>query len=212
VQAVDDVAEHDILYGEFDSPHVQYFLSRGLQYIHILSRAETYEARIKLLGASWPKCNWGFFYVDLERANQISNEVFGLHMGKQNREEFSLLHPPYVEDQDAGPSDAWHWAYEHESRTTFAFAHSLSLLHERAYCMWDFARLDGWPLFQEPWKPCERFPFAYHEETAKAESRRAEIRESRKRRLEIYLQGGRGWWSADDESKVIWPPGKGPGR
>jgi hypothetical protein len=34
------------------------------------------------------------------------------------------------------------------------------------------------------------------------------IEESKKRRTEIFKAGGRGWWSENDESKVVWEEGK----
>ncbi|TGO54815.1 hypothetical protein BOTNAR_0258g00080 [Botryotinia narcissicola] len=35
-------------------------------------------------------------------------------------------------------------------------------------------------------------------------------KESMERRGRIYLAGGRGWWTAEDESKVVWPHGCAP--
>ena len=39
------------------------------------------------------------------------------------------------------------------------------------------------------------------------ERRESEMQKSFKARHKIWKRGGRGWWSEEDESRVVWPPG-----
>jgi len=58
-------------------------------------------------------------------------------------------------------------------------------------------------IFEEDWDEDGRAPYI--------EARSMELRvASQKRREQIHFNGGRGWWSFDDESKIIWPGGQEP--
>jgi hypothetical protein len=75
--------------------------------------------------------------------------------------------------------------------------------------MWDLPRLDDFGIFQKPWDVDDALNISrlnsYHEEQL-----RTVMEMSWKPRSQIYRAGGRGWWCAGDESRIIWKSGKAP--
>jgi len=69
--------------------------------------------------------------------------------------------------------------------------------------MWDRGTLEEMGIFEDDWDELGR---ALWREMVSRELREA----SHKRREEIYRAGGRGWWSFEDESRIVWPDGKEP--
>jgi hypothetical protein len=127
---------------------------------------------------------------------------------ERDEEELARRYPPFVEESDTGPADAWRWAYQDENCQDFNYPNYRSPLRQRGYCMWDRARLDEWHILEHPWhrpiRPKLLSGETFHRERAARDTR---MQESWRIRCLIYKDGGRGWWSMGDESKVIWPPG-----
>jgi hypothetical protein len=90
------------------------------------------------------------------------------------------------------------WAY-------FVNSESLISTREWGYVMWDRSRLDGMGIFEDDWVEREAEPPS--EDIIR---RREQRLASTQRRGEIYWAGGRGWWSFNDESKVVWPNRREP--
>lgn len=63
--------------------------------------------------------------------------------------------------------------------------------------------LEEMGIFEDEWDESGRAPWR---EGAWRELRQA----SHKRREKIYRAGGRGWWSFEDKSRIVWPDGKEP--
>ena len=209
--AFNDIAEHDIAWGEFsveygnriDSEFIQHLLSLGLAHLHRIVLAETYEARYKLLYSNYPPHNSKFLYKGLKTANEHDDGVY-LSDYTQD-EELAHITSPFVQDSDTGPTDAWRWAHQDETCAHFLNSDSQKLLREWGYVMWDRARLNKWDTFQMPWETPHTSASA-GEET----QRIAEMQASFDQRSKIYMAGGRGWWSLGDESKIIWSCKKNP--
>lgn len=76
-------------------------------------------------------------------------------------------------------------------------------LRRRGYVMWDHSRLVNWGFFRFQWHPMPR-------EDPDTDDGRDAFREavmmilSWRRRRELYDRGARGWWSENDESKLVW--------
>ena len=68
--------------------------------------------------------------------------------------------------------------------------------------MFDHDGLCKWNILSKPFKPADR---AKPEERALAALRNDHIEESWDARSKIWQQGGRGWWSENDQSKLVWP-------
>ena len=209
--AFNDIAEHDIAWGEFsveygdriDSEFIQHLLSLGLAHLHRIVLAETYEARYKLLYSNYPPHNSNFLYEGLKMANEHDDGVY-LSDYTQD-EELAHITSPFVQDSDTGPTDAWRWTHQDETCANFLNSDSQKPLREWGYVMWDRARLNKWDTFQMPWETPHTSASA-GEETQRV----AEMQVSFDQRSKIYMAGGRGWWSLGDESKIIWSCKKNP--
>ena len=214
--AFNEITDHDVAWGasgiedafDLDLQYVQHILSLGLAYLHAVATAETYEERYGLLSDSFPKGKINeFLHEGLNLANEPGGGVELSEYDQNDEEDFSRHHAPFVHESDPGPATAWRWAHQHETRATFVYADSQSFLRERGYVLWDLSRLEAWPVFQQHWEP----PDTTAASTDRASYRAAlYLREKCKRRSQIYKLGGRGWWSPDDESKVVYLPGVGP--
>ncbi|RDL35268.1 uncharacterized protein BP5553_07199 [Venustampulla echinocandica] len=211
--AFNEIADHDVAWGsagiedafDLDSRRIQHTLSLGLAYLYKIVVAETYNERYKLLYNLYPKYLVdGFLYEGLSLANEPADALELAEYDQDDEKEFDRRYSPFVRELDLGPIQAWRWAHQHETRATFVYASPQSALREQGYVFWDLSRLEAWPAFQSPWEPPD---------TTAADNERISYRASLAmrdkciRRAQIYGLGGRGWWSPDDESKVVYPPG-----
>ncbi|RFU35659.1 hypothetical protein B7463_g715, partial [Scytalidium lignicola] len=197
-----DIAEHDIEWGHFcveygyiiDSEFMQHVLSRGLASLHQIILADTYEARHKLLHSGLPPYHEEFLYEGLKAANDPDDRVFLCDYTQDD--ELAHIKSPFIQDSDTGPSDAWRWAHQNQTCKNFVYSNSQQPLRNSGYVMWDCVRLNKWNIFQKPWEA-----FYVADEAAQ---RSAEMRVSFDQRSKIYVAGGRGWWSLEDQSQIIW--------
>lgn len=212
-QAFNDIAEHDIAWGEFrveygdqrDSVFIQYLLSLGLETLRRISMAETYEARYELLYSGYhPKFRDYFLYEALNCANRVDDGVYLSDF--TSIDEWTHIRPPFFDDPDTGPTDIWRWAHQDETWANFVNQDNRKTLREWGFVMWDHARLDESSIFQSRWEPL----YPNDEESRADIQRRAEMEASWEARSRIYMIGGRGWWSFGDHSKIIRPNGKAP--
>ena len=200
-----DIAEHDVAWGEFwveyvdtkavGSGYIQPLLARGLPHVRRLVSAETYEQRYALLGHA---PDWISEFV--HEALLISNDPDdGIRLSEYtNIDELRHITPPFFNDSDAGPEKAWRWAHDRDTCIGFVNSGIRRQIREWGYVFWDNSRLDKFEALETPWQlPDEDPPVDY-----------TEMRKSHDRRSQIYMAGGRGWWSWEDETKVIWPNGK----
>jgi hypothetical protein len=127
----------------------------------------------------------GILYETLKRANRSDDELYLSDYTPEDDENLALRHPPFVQDQDTGPADAWRWAHQDETRLNFVYSDSQIALRSRGYCMWDGVRLDAWNVFQGPWEAPD-YPFHGNDQT----SRKAEMR-GRTERSRRLKQAGR---------------------
>ncbi|KAJ9646962.1 hypothetical protein H2204_000654 [Knufia peltigerae] len=208
-----EITEHDVTWGatgiqdahELDSPYIQHILSLGLAKLHAIAVAKTYDERRRLFYTPYPAANTEFLREGLILANerfdgvQLS-EYHDRHGGEGRAEHLFAL---FFREPDTGPSEAWSWAHQRETRAAFVYSKGTKGLRERGYVFWDRSRLETWPVFQSPWVS----PYRYYEIE---EVRTGPYREKCPRRAQIYALGGRGWWSPSDETKVIYPPGQSP--
>ena len=103
-------------------------------------------------------------------------------------------------DPDPGPYNAWFWAHLHPGDHMFLWSGEHKPLRRRGYVMWDHSRLvDEWNLFSKPYEAPEG------DAVCGSTYSREYMKYSYKRRPQIFDAGGTGWWSKDDESKIVWP-------
>ena len=214
--AFDDVAAHDLGWaGEWsiewiidyyvgDPSWKEALISQGLAKITEMKNAKTYEARSKLTNCKdryCPDLNDSFLVQALFEGfmddNGVAEELENMTMAQAKEASKSAS---YIEP-DQGPFEAWKWAYEKCYANCYFYSENW-FFRQRAYVMWNSARLASWGLFEtrredisqeinDAWRPNQ----AAEEEQA----------ESLRLRKDIHSRGGRGWWSRDDHSKISWP-------
>ena len=181
------------------TPH---YLTRGLSYLRRVFNAVTYDDRCRLLKSQKKECPGGtFLYVTM--CPGIITELRQVRNYKEDLRDRFCTTPSL--DGDRGPKEAWIWYWtEYPTlRHTEGGLHKKNLLG-RAYVMWDYARLAKWGLLDCDWFLLPWRPIATWDDRQRHES---EMQKSFKARHKIWKRGGRGWWSEEDESRVVWPPG-----
>ncbi|KAI9775732.1 MAG: hypothetical protein M1839_000934 [Geoglossum umbratile] len=208
--AFNDIAEHDIVWGKFnvrfgdriDSPYIQHLLSFGLQKLHQISTAETYEARHTLLYSRYgPEVTINFLYEALRLANKadgLGDPFPGFTLENQR----TLAKAPFFRDPDTGPADVWRWTHNDGTRYRLIYRKHQPRLREWGYVMWDRSRFDDIGIFNSPWKPREISADASWEQYRKVKRQTEYMRSSWAARSGIFALGGRGWWSWGDSSKI----------
>ena len=209
-----DVAKHDVDWGEDCIPWVNMFgdkemfykkrcLLNGLEFVFQLSTARTYVDRHKLLSSS--QGSEGSYLSNALKPSPLLQSQ-GATLEEYNDEEESLfVQPPFDEDNDSGPAEAWRWAHAASTENRFYFLEDHRPLRQRGYVMWDLKRLLDWHLLEKPVEDLisrhVRDNYGRWERAAEEE----EQMESWEERSRIWQEGGRGWWAPGDESQIQWP-------
>jgi hypothetical protein len=202
--AFNDIAEHDIVWGDrsineidvvefgdrFDSPLVQGILSHGLVCLRRLIDADSYNVRHQILCSPGSDYNWNFLHEAL--MNELWRSDDGKFLADYRRKDEAALardHAAFAPDPDHGPADAWRWAHQDETRRGFLYSFNQVLLRARGYCMWDRERLNGWSVFQQPWRPPD-----YPHRGEQASQRRSEMASSQLWRSTLLANGRHGYY------------------
>ena len=212
-----DVAKHDVEWGCNSVPYIQgdfrigenmykSYVARGLEYVHRLVTADTYDARYDILEERDPQpCGIGNFGNRLSDVLEFQVEDDGVPL-KDYTEQLKTLHigPPFLNDSDSGPMEAWRWANWKSSRVQFYFREDHRPLRQRGYVMWDLQRLLNWKFLEKPVEDVVAPRWPGYPEQLRRQDERNEQRESFKERSRIWVHGGRGWWAPGDESHIRW--------
>ncbi|CAH0038431.1 unnamed protein product [Clonostachys rhizophaga] len=195
-----DVAAHDVLWGEFQvepalwlgSPELQFFLFKGLGAIRRIAAAKTYAEQQKLFNGI-P----GTRHLNLHRA------LKDFSYKESTTEDDSIPSFATSEDYDQGPFLIWKRAQKLGTLTNRAMLRSLG------YVMWNQERLDNLGILQEQEWQLQRLV----RDSLPNDSPVHEVTDERwlaswRERSRIHEQGGTGWWDFDDESQVVWPERK----
>jgi hypothetical protein len=194
-----------------DSPYIQHFLSLGLQKIHQIATAGTYEARHTLLYSRYyPSFTFDFLYRALKRANEADGRNDRFFFGFTLEEKRTPIKAPFFHDPDSGPADIWRWTHRDGTRNRFVYQDHQPPLRGWGYVMWDGSRFDDIGVFESPWEPLEISLGTRLERHREIVRHFAYMRSSWDARSTIFALGGRGWWSRGDTSKVVWPGWKKP--
>lgn len=213
--AFNDIVNHDVFWGSTNiehakgtsSPYIQAILGRGLAHLHKIARADSYFARRHLIYTLYPPYSNKFLNRGLEASHPVNDPIALLDRA---------LIPPFFRDDVSGPEDAWRWAYKHQLQThpwagRFSFKQHRSV-RRSGYVMWDRLRLDVCGIFQKQWLDLWIESGCTEDEEdqgwLKAAISRRILEASWKRRSQIYLAGGGGWWDFGDEGKLEWAKGK----
>ncbi|KAI9780859.1 MAG: hypothetical protein M1839_006486 [Geoglossum umbratile] len=214
--AFNDVVRHDIVWGsveidyadEIDNGFIQRLLADGLQRLHDITTADTYEARYKLLesrdlcgapygepGGYVPCCVLEFLHEPLQECHNQLN-------GSSLEEKFmGWLCPrtslPFFNDSDVGPEKALQWGH--------ARGFSLGHVDEEfinqdvnwpirawGYVFWNLERLNASGILENEWD--------WKDPRESSGSSDNELLESWEAREAVYRRGITGYWNGEDES------------
>lgn len=203
--AFNDVAEHDVEWGESSIPwlndesapdnyYKEHLLSLGLKYLRRLVTASTYQERYKLLELK-PEAD--ALYSALSVAADAYEDIPLANLTEQERALY--IKPQCFKDSDIGPAEAWRWAYMGETTSDQYFMPYQRPMRRFGYVMYDYDRLCSWPEFHGPFKPAS----TYDREVRNRNHR--EMMDSWRKRSDLWLDGARGYWSDGDKSKLVWP-------
>ena len=210
-----DVAEHDVDWGELHIEwvdtfgrneiwHKEGYLLKGLEFIFQLVTTTTYDDRHRLFTSNHG--SKGSFLSDALTPSRVPYHG-GAPLEEYNEEEERMfVSPPFDDDLDSGPAEAWRWAHATCTKDRFYFLKDHRRFRQRGYVMWDYTRLLGWNFFDLPIQalPPEQLP-TYSPERFERETKRKMQKDSFTERERIWAKGGRGWWAPGDESHIRWP-------
>ena len=111
----------------------------------------------------------------------------------------------FSDDSDTGPKTAWQWAHWNLSMYHAVGSYKHTCLLRHGYVMWDHTRVEDFYNPSVEWN--FHSPYSGEEAQTKrsiVENERETMMRSWQRRSDIFRKGGRGWWSFEDESQVVW--------
>lgn len=203
-----DVAEHDVSYGahaldyselwngRIDHPAVQHILTLGLRKIQEIGACDTFKSRVEMLGTATIE-NYYFFnnamrFIDFYQA---SGQGTGLLTGK-----------PFHDDGDTGGRVMHQMAW---APGRYWFNDPVDWLDRRwGHVMWDHERFQDLGVMGPPGPPFgHSWSRAHGSERGIPED---EMEASVKERCRIWSRGGRGYWTKNDSSRVVYPRGVDP--
>ncbi|PQE17897.1 zinc finger domain-containing protein [Rutstroemia sp. NJR-2017a BBW] len=215
-QGFDELVDHDIAwiedfrwYASFDSPEeIEARIARGLFAVRDMVEAKSYEQMLKAYKRSYEKPS--FFLLD----HGLSNSTHGTFPKSEDHEywleDFSeeeddafIKKPVWCDDEDEGPELIWRWAHSWFHGADFVLCEQHRFEREWGYVMWDYARILQLRVMENEWTKTPNDVYVSGKGSGPP-------KESLERKWKIYRAGGRGWWSADDESKVVWRGGCAP--
>ena len=128
------------------------YLSLGLTRLHHLILANTTKQRNQLL---FDQLLTGKNHL---HAGLSSQDTFGDSSPSDltGEEERSLITRQLAADDDPGPRDAWRWAHADSRPAGWYYTRQRDDLRQRAYVMWDSARLARWKILARDWASLPR--------------------------------------------------------
>ncbi|KAK4120111.1 hypothetical protein N657DRAFT_649458 [Parathielavia appendiculata] len=209
-EASRDIVAHDVFFGEISIDYLtpgeddryHTWLSQGVEFVYNLTVADSYDAKHSMLQSaldSRPRC------VNLlEALVAFLDGLYlpdGNNMEQLSEEELRSFTPghaydPAQDDIDRGPYESWrHTRADLRLETSLMHADD-GWLRERAYVFWDQDRVQTYfrAGFGEGPSPDAIREREYHD-----------MLDTFAQRSKIWRKGGRGYWSTDDTSRIVWP-------
>jgi hypothetical protein len=174
-------------------------ISQGLEFIDRLDSAANYNEKLELLTSKF----------DAESASLASALYEANHeqpdktLAEYENEELERLQALGEQDSDvdSGPYDVWSWANQDELTAMFIYAWDKASLRKRGYVMWDHTRVAEESMINM-FEKIMSMPQPSLEPT---DEKWNEMQLSFKERSGIWQKGGRGFWSKEGESEIVWP-------
>lgn len=181
-----------------ETPTIEYLLSLGLGLARRIIEAE-HENRLKLIcpNLSYDRLFCDMFDQEDWRAGDNSNsriDVLG-------HDKISALYSEFFPDPDRGPYKIWFWAHSSNAALKPYDMGSKRNWRLRGYVFWDAWRITESKILSHP------FQDTWDQSRDEVEGlilNKDELAFSIAERKRIWELGGRGYWSKDDESKIVW--------
>ena len=180
-------------------------LSHGIEFVYNLTIADIYDAKHRMLEAtSGPSVRATNLPEALPEVID-DDENDGRKLAEYSDAELHAIAKRYSgqteDDTDRGPYEAWREANADRWLADSCMLSEAAWLRERAYVFWDGNRLRNHPdgLGEDPGDR-RGYTKAEHED----------MMESFDERSKVCQKGGKGYWSKNDTSRVMWPRGVPP--
>ncbi|CAG9972544.1 unnamed protein product [Clonostachys byssicola] len=210
-----EIVQHDVNWGHLEvdlitsmsSMYGEHIITSGLDTLRLLAEAGNYQDIHKVLHrgeTQWDGPLHTLFSDAFSRMAQTRSRG-GPHEG------FDPNLGPFYQDPDHGPAQAFESVRPQDVSTWDDRYRYIRNYRHRGYVFWDETRLQKHGFFDAGWETVKTLePEAGYLDwqIPKASMSTETLEMSRKRRDEIWRKGGRGWWSFDDESKVVYLPPK----
>ncbi|KAG8156475.1 hypothetical protein KVR01_013709 [Diaporthe batatas] len=216
----DEIAAHDVEWGAKsvdwlsrgkENMHKQAYLSYGLHFLFRVDRAEGYEQRLQLLKSKGLPHTSSFLAAHLHRAPPQDvcrccppgKYLLGDRRWTRQEIESELRarDTDGPDDLDSGPFDIWWYVHKHSFVQESVFQGENSLLRHYGYVMWDVPRTFDRGEVRSRVRAARRQAVADHDEVEKG---RGQMERSWRERAAVYEDGGRGYWSEADLSRINW--------
>ncbi|KAK7959028.1 uncharacterized protein PG986_003882 [Apiospora aurea] len=192
------------------SSYGQYLISEGLEKMYQASRGSSYKEWHALLSKGedrWEEplfCDT-FLLNGLERGANVFPLYLEALADLDEEDKHEVVGSPFYEEPDRGPASMWEWV--HKDRLPGALVGEPRVRQHRqwAYTFWDGSRLERAGLLTDPsisgLGPLTELGLEKYD----LPGRQANLAISQAARARIWASGGTGWWSATDQTKVVWP-------
>ncbi|CAK7225284.1 hypothetical protein SCUCBS95973_005812 [Sporothrix curviconia] len=209
-KATRDVLAHDVQFGTWQVDYVysgvlnherQTWISQGLSFVYHLMMEPSWDVKNESLkrtyGAESSFLSRTLFYM----YEEVDISVKDAKKQSDSNETYAVMFRPLDprHDSDQGPFKAWWAAYQEMNIFALIATHKAGF-REMAFVFWDEDRLQRYNVL-------ELFTDTAPRSELEMEDVRSEIlamEASHRARKTVWQRGGRGYWSEDDDSRVVW--------
>ncbi|KAH8648442.1 hypothetical protein BX600DRAFT_115206 [Xylariales sp. PMI_506] len=210
-----DLVDHDIHWGSLYiaylnapySAYGEYILSKGLEFLYRLATAQGYTERRQLLSIDDDKHNdepgklEQFLTIALNRwANAPWDGAYMNFSQLDSESKAALVGKPFYEDLDPGPAAALDWLQGSELPGHVVGSSMTIDWRAWGYVFWDMARLEGSGILLGHREDARVFNELI---TLVDPDSQILLQRSQVERAKIKQRGGSGWWSFEDQAKVV---------
>ncbi|KAK1846592.1 major facilitator superfamily transporter multidrug resistance [Colletotrichum chrysophilum] len=214
-----EVFAHDVGFGKRKVDYLrlwtknksrQLWLSQGIEYIDDVTMQHDYESKKRMLEttdgvhyAHFPEVLCGIepqmFSIDYWRRSWRMTFADGATIITTKEGVLSRVLREEDKDHDLGPRESWIAANLGMRKCVSLLMDGNDWLRECAYLFWDWDRVRRYQL-SGLWQHAPvRMPYT------KCGANIKEMKESFVERSKIWDEGGRGYWSKGDTSRIVWP-------
>lgn len=173
-------------------------ISQGVEFVWRLANEPSYDAKKEMLDSTFTSPMADLYDTMVNLIEDSSDDQ--VRLSQYTEEELARLLPtPCVWETDEGPFKAWQATFWHLPKGQWTMMIHNDCLRERAYVLWDLERLEG------NGQPEDVIFGGPEGSTLRDEALdRGRMHASFAQRSLIFRNGGRGYWSEGDASRITW--------